>query len=44
MNYVTIGDCTLYLGDTMEILPELIFEGLRADLIVCDPPYELTAG
>lgn len=36
-----IGDCTLYLGDTMEILPEL---GECADLLVSDPPYELTYG
>lgn len=39
-----IGDCTLYLGDTMEILPRLIAEGERYDLLVCDPPYELTSG
>ena len=39
-----IGDCHLYHADTMEILPQLIAEGLAADLVVCDPPYELTSG
>jgi DNA modification methylase len=32
---VTIGDCTLYLGDCREILPTL--QGVGA--IVTDPPY-----
>ncbi len=36
---VTIGPCTLYHGDAMEILPTL-----KADLIVTDPPYKLTSG
>ena len=31
----TIGDCTLYLGDCMEILPTLG----RVDCVVTDPPY-----
>lgn len=31
----TIGDCTLYLGDCIEILPELG----RLDAVVTDPPY-----
>lgn len=39
-----IGDCLLYHGDTMEILPQLISEGVDADMLVCDPPYELTSG
>lgn len=31
-----IGDCTLYLGDSLEIMPDLgVF-----DHIICDPPYE----
>jgi len=30
-----IGDCTLYLGDCMEILPTLP----KADAVVTDPPY-----
>lgn len=31
----TIGDCTLYLGDCMEVMPELgVF-----DAVVTDPPY-----
>lgn len=38
---VTIGDCTLYHGDALDILPDL--RGC-ADLIVSDPPYKLTSG
>jgi len=38
---VQIGDCTLYHGDALEILPEL--RGV-ADLVVTDPPYRLTSG
>ena len=37
----TIGNCTLYLGDAMEILPSL---PEKADLLVTDPPYKLTSG
>ena len=37
---VVVGDCTLYLGDAMDILPSLS----RADLIVSDVPYALTTG
>ncbi len=36
---VKIGDCTLYHGDAMEILP-----GMVADCIVVDPPYRLVSG
>ena len=35
-----IGDCTLYLGDAMGILPTLN----PADLVVSDVPYALTTG
>lgn len=35
-----IGDCELYLGDALEILPNLE----QVDLIVTDPPYLLTSG
>lgn len=38
---VHIGDCTLYHGDALDILPEL---GVCADLLVTDPPYKLTSG
>ena len=31
----TIGDCTLYLGDSLEILPTL-----AVDHVIGDPPYE----
>lgn len=33
-----IGDCTLYLGDCLEILPTLG----KVDAVVTDPPYSLT--
>ena len=32
---VTIGDCTLYCGDSLEILPQLE----KVDAVVTDPPY-----
>lgn len=35
MKKVTIGDCTLYLGDCLEIMPTLD----RVDAILTDPPY-----
>lgn len=31
-----IGDCTLYLGDSLEIMPTLG----KVDHVICDPPYE----
>jgi len=37
---VVIGDCTLYLGDALAILPTLS----PADLVVSDVPYSLTTG
>lgn len=36
----TIGDCTLMLGDCLEILPTLG----KFDLLLTDPPYEVQAG
>lgn len=41
---LTIGPCSLYCGDAMALMPALIAQGFRADLLVCDPPYELTSG
>ena len=35
---VRIGDCTLYFGDCMEILPTLP----KVDALVCDPPYGIS--
>lgn len=35
MDRVIIRDCTLYLGDCMEIMQTLDL----VDLIACDPPY-----
>ncbi|MFR9542293.1 MAG: site-specific DNA-methyltransferase [Rikenellaceae bacterium] len=33
----------LYNGDCLEIMPQLIAEGVRADLILCDLPYGVTS-
>jgi len=44
MRKVTIGDCILYKGDAMKIMPELYGAGEQVDCIVADPPYELTSG
>jgi DNA modification methylase len=44
MNYQrkeTIGDATLYLANSIELLPSL---GECADLVVTDPPYKLESG
>lgn len=35
-----IGDCTLYLGDCLEVMPTLG----NVDAVVTDPPYKLTSG
>lgn len=39
MRVETIGDCTLYLGDCMEVMPTLG----RVDAVVTDPPYGIGA-
>ncbi|MEM8970917.1 MAG: site-specific DNA-methyltransferase [Pseudomonadota bacterium] len=36
-----IGSISLYCGDARDILPEL---GLKADLVLSDPPYSVTSG
>ncbi len=33
-----IGDCTLYLGDCLEIMPQII-KDKSADMVITDPPY-----
>ncbi len=38
MRTETIGDCTLYLGDCLEILPTLG----KVDAVVTDPPYGIS--
>ena len=37
MNKVTIGDCTLYLGDCLEVMKEIPDESV--DAVITDPPY-----
>lgn len=44
MDKIQIGECTLYHGDAMKIMPELYLAGEQVDCIVTDPPYELTSG
>lgn len=39
--FIEIGNCKLYHGDALKILPELKD---AADLLVVDPPYKLTSG
>jgi DNA modification methylase len=39
MKKITIGNCELYLGDCLEILPQL---DIVADAIITDPPYGIT--
>lgn len=41
---VTIGNIRLIQGDMRAVLPELVRQGVRADLLVTDPPYKLTSG
>ena len=38
---IAIGDCTLIHGDSIDILPTL---SECADMVLTDPPYELTSG
>lgn len=40
MSVEKIGDCTLYEGDCLEIMPTLG----KVDAVVTDPPYKLTSG
>lgn len=39
-----IGQCTLYRGNALDLMPELIVAGFQADLACFDPPYLLTSG
>lgn len=39
-NPTIIGDCTLYQGDCLEIMPTLG----KFDAVVTDPPYKVTSG
>lgn len=41
MRKEVIGDCVLYRGDCLEIMPTL---GECADMVLTDPPYLLTSG
>jgi site-specific DNA-methyltransferase (adenine-specific) len=41
--YYADESVTLYLGDCRELLPVLSAEGMRADCVVTDPPYESTS-
>ena len=39
---VTEGNITLYRGDCLDIMPKLIQEGVKVDMILCDLPYGVT--
>lgn len=34
--------CDLYRGDALEVLPWLAGQGVRADMVLADPPYGTT--
>jgi len=38
-----MSEYRLYHGDSMEILPRLIAEGVRVDAVITDPPYGMIA-
>jgi site-specific DNA-methyltransferase (adenine-specific) len=38
-----IRDCELYLGDCLEVMDELIGDGVVVDAVITDPPYGTTA-
>ena len=40
MKKTTIGNCTLYHGDSFDILPKL---DAVADAVISDPPFGITA-
>lgn len=44
MKFVEGKNFTIFHGDTLEVLPTLIAQGIRYDLLVCDAPYKLTSG
>ena len=33
----------LYLGDCLEVMNKLIYQGVKVDMILTDPPYGTTA-
>lgn len=39
---ITNGNITLYEGDCLEIMPQLIKDGVKVDMILCDLPYGVT--
>lgn len=42
MKTTNIGQCTLIQGDCLEVIPQLIHEGVTVDLVLTDPPYGTT--
>ena len=41
LDFEKTGDCTLYFGDCLEVMPTL--EAGSIDMVLCDPPYGTTA-
>ena len=33
----------LYKGDCLEVMDQLIEQGIEVDAVICDPPYRTTA-
>ena len=38
-----MSDVKLYNGDCLEVMDELIKQGIKVDAIITDPPYGTTA-
>jgi len=39
LDYEKIGDCTLYFGDCLDVMPQL---DVKVDMVLADPPYGIT--
>lgn len=42
METTNIGQCTLIQGDCLEVMQNLIKQGVKVDEIITDPPYGTT--
>jgi len=38
-----INNCTLVNGDCLEVMDDMIENGIKVDAVICDPPYQITA-
>jgi len=44
MQKETIGDCVLYCGDSLEIIPKMVANADQVDMVLSDIPYKIEAG